>query len=120
MQLWLGRHHQREKRYGPSPDNNYKSGKFNGFFKRRPKTTHGARDAELAREKNVAMRPSHEANYVETTHATHATHATPAGGYNSHPTTAGGYHTHPTGASVNPYGYDTTRSAPTRNAATNY
>src|SRR5215469_5211100 len=52
MQLWLGRHHQREKRYGPSPANNYTSGSGNKWFNRRrgPKTTHDAygKDSEAA------------------------------------------------------------------------
>jgi len=36
FQLWLGRRHQKDKRYGPSPANNYTSGSSRGgFFSRR-------------------------------------------------------------------------------------
>lgn len=121
MQFWLGRHHQREKRYGPSPSNNYTSGSGNRWFGRRrgPKTTHAAyaKDAEVADGLGVAdhdLRPSHETGYTGTTAGTgtytgnkyEATSAIP---------TSGGYHTGPTGTSVNPYGYEATRTA-----ATNY
>lgn len=92
MQLWLGRHHQREKRFGPSPANNYTSGSGNKWFKRRrgPKTTRAAyaKDTEVAGGLAVAD------NDLRTT---------------------GGYHTGPVGTGVNPYGYDNRRTA-----ATNY
>jgi hypothetical protein len=98
MQLWLGRHHQREKRFGPSPANNYTYGSGNKWFKRRrgPKTTQAAyaKDTEVAGGLNAPDAPAHETGYTGTT---------------------GGYHTGPVGTSVNPYGYDNHR--PT---ATNY
>lgn len=98
MQLWLGRHHQREKRFGPSPANNYTSGSGNRWFGRRrgPKTTHDAyaKDTEVAGGLAAADHPSHETGYTGTT---------------------GGYHTGPIGTSVNPYGYENRRTA-----ATNY
>jgi hypothetical protein len=101
MQLWLGRHHQREKRFGPSPANNYTSGSGNKWFKRRrgAKTTHAAyaKDSEAAGGLAAAdhdLRPSHEPGYTGTT---------------------GGYHTGPIGTSVNPYGYENRHTA-----ATNY
>lgn len=145
IQFLLARHHRREKRYGPSPDNNYTSGKTGRkFWVRKPKTTH---DAELG-----------TVNGTTTTHATHTspamTHSTtpavglatdghhhdirpsgdtgytgstvapPGSHYNKYegqfqpqePTTHIGYYTAPTGTAVNPYGYDNT----TRGTATNY
>lgn len=120
MQFWIGRHHQREKRYGPSPANNYTSGSGSRWFSRRrgPKTTHAAyaKDAEAAGGLGVAdpdMRPSHEAGYTGTTAGT----GTYTGNkYEPSPTipTTGGYHTGPTGSSVNPYGYES------HTTATNY
>ena len=47
IQLLLGKHHKKEKRYGPGPSNNYTSGSGSTkkpFWKRNKKTT---RDAEL-------------------------------------------------------------------------
>lgn len=43
----LVRHHKKEKRYGPSPSNNYTKGTRKPFWKRN-KATKGTRDAELA------------------------------------------------------------------------
>jgi hypothetical protein len=118
--LFIGRHHQKEKRIGPSPTNNYTSGSGNRWFKRNkrsPKTTHDAyaKDAELgaagglAAGHNAEFRPSHE---------TGTTVGAPTGTFVDHkqhnqppiPTT-GGYHTGPTGSTVNPYGYDNTQTA---------
>jgi len=125
VQLWLGRHHKREKRFGPSPSNNYTSGSGNRWFRRKrgPKTTHAAynKDAELgalgagglAADHTAEYRTSHETGYTGTT----AGHNTYTGNkYDSTqpaiPTT-GGYHTGPTGTGVNPYGYENTRTAGT-------
>jgi len=122
MQLWIGRHHRREKRYGPSPANNYTSGSGNRWFRRRqgPKTTHAAytKDAEATGGLAVAdhdIRPSHETGYTGTTAGT-GTGTYTGNKYEANPTipTAGGYHTGPAGSSVNPYGYEHTT------AATNY
>lgn len=46
LQVLLGRHHKKEKRYGPSPSNDYTAGtgKKQPFWKRKTKTK---RDAEL-------------------------------------------------------------------------
>jgi hypothetical protein len=131
MQLWLGRHHKREKAFGPSPTNNYTSGSGGKWFKRRrgPKTTHAAyaKDAEatggLAAPTTTGageFRPSHEtgttagygdSTYVGSKYEPHDSHVPQA----AIPTTAG-YHTAPTGTGVNPYdgGYNQ------RTAATNY
>jgi hypothetical protein len=122
MQFWIGRHHQHEKRYGPGPSNNYTSGSGTRWFGRRgrgPRTTHAAyaKDAEATGGLAAAdpdIRPSHETGYTGTTAGT----GTYTGNkYETTPTipTASGYHTGPMGTSVNPYGYENTRTA-----ATNY
>jgi hypothetical protein len=131
-QLWLARHHQREKRYGPSPKNNYTSGSGGSWFKRRRaakanKTAH--KDAELGAIGGAGLAAHHvqHADAIRTSHETGYTGTTAGGTYagekyeNTHaPThpvipTNGGYHTGPTGTSVNPYGYDNTAKV-----ATNY
>jgi len=140
VQLWMGRHHQKQKRYGPSPANNYTKGNGIKFWKRK----HGARSAHAAVAKDA------EAGAFATTGVA-ATHNGHNGTHNGHngthngihndahnaalaqdnsyvgnkyeaaPThgatvpTAGGYHTAPVGTGVNPYGYDNTRTP-----ATNY
>ncbi|KAF2161770.1 hypothetical protein M409DRAFT_58846 [Zasmidium cellare ATCC 36951] len=63
MQVLLVRHHKKEKRYGPSPSNNYTSGfGKRKFWQRKPKGN--ARDTELGAGGLAAhgpdMRPSHE------------------------------------------------------------
>jgi hypothetical protein len=125
IQLFLGRHHQREKRYGPSPANNYTSGSGGRFWRRnrRPRTTRQARDAELAAtgalpvaDKHHTVRPSHETGYTGSTVA--APGATTAM-YDNH-----GKPVEPVGAPVdteyrhsgNPYGYENT----SHHHATNY
>jgi len=128
MQLWLGRHHKREKAFGPSPTNNYTKGSGGSWFKRRrgAKTTHDAyaKDAEATGALGVPVaesRRSHETGYTNTTAG--MTDGTYAGNkYETHQThvpqaaipTAGGYHTAPTGTAVNPYGYEN------RTAGTNF
>ena len=122
-QLAIGRNHQREKRFGPSPANNYTSGSGKKWFRRKrgPRTTHDAyaKDAETGivgggaagglAAPDHTVRPSHDTGYTGTTvgNANAYTHDK----YNA-PATHGGYHTAPTGTGVNPYGYDnTTRPA---------
>jgi uncharacterized membrane protein YedE/YeeE len=127
MQLWLGRHHQREKRFGPSPKNNYTAGSGPKWFRRRrgPKTTHDAyaKDAESAGALGVPLadtRHSHETGYTGTTAGVADTYA--GNKYDQHQThipqaaipTTGGYHGAPTGTAVNPYGYEN------RTAGTNF
>jgi len=126
VHIWLGRNHQREKKFGPSPKNNYTAGSGSKWFNRRRgrKTTHDAyaKDAEAQGALGVppaAVRTSHETGYTGTTagHATdgYARDSYGADKYNQHATvpTAGGYHTAPAGSGVNPYGYDNTRTAGT-------
>lgn len=74
FELALMRHHKKEKRYGPSPSNNYTSGsrKRFGFGRRKNKTT---RDAELATmgggvagdKHHNGIRPSHDTGVTGTT-----------------------------------------------------
>ncbi|KAI9893414.1 MAG: hypothetical protein M1814_006711 [Vezdaea aestivalis] len=61
LQLALGRRNQRDKRYGPSPSNNYTSGSKKRFgFGRRKKA---ARDTEMA----TAARQSHDTGFTGST-----------------------------------------------------
>ncbi|QDS73803.1 hypothetical protein FKW77_005931 [Venturia effusa] len=129
-QLWLARHHRREKRYGPSPKNNYTSGTSAGgsWFKRRRATKankHASPDAELGAGAGLPAHHVQHADAVRTSHETGYTGTTAGGTYSgekyetTHPThtipTNGGYHTGPTGTSVNPYGYDNTAAKPSAN-----
>jgi hypothetical protein len=67
LQVLLVRHHKKEKRYGPSPANNYTSGVGRTPFWRRNKKIHSTRDAEMATAGTGAIRPSHETGYTGTT-----------------------------------------------------
>jgi len=123
VQLWLGRHHQKEKRYGPSPSNNYTTGSGNRWFKRNrgPKTTNQAyqKDAELGAVGAGGLAAAHHDDF-RPSHETGTTVGGPTGTFTDHkyetqPTipTTGGYHTGPTGSTVNPYGYENTHNAHT-------
>jgi len=116
MQIALVRNHKKEKRFGPSPSNNYTSGygRRKGLFARKNKDT--TRDAEVAGAGGLAAahpdtRPSHETGYTGTT----------VGGANAYtndkvePATGNhtGYYNAPTGTgATNPY--------TTTGTATNY
>jgi len=81
FQLFLGRHHKREKRFGPSPTNGYTSGTagHRRFWQRKPKTTYtkdaeagtfgtgGVGGAGLMTDHHVDTRPSHETAYTGST-----------------------------------------------------
>ncbi|EME48691.1 hypothetical protein DOTSEDRAFT_67657 [Dothistroma septosporum NZE10] len=117
LQVALVRHHKKEKRYGPSPSNNYTSGfGKKKFWQRKPKDT-TIRDTELGAGGLAApgpdMRPSHETGLTGSTVGNTGTFDKtvhePAGAHT-------GYYTQPQGAGVNPYGYD----ARTTGTATNY
>ncbi|KAF2424391.1 hypothetical protein EJ08DRAFT_617919 [Tothia fuscella] len=142
VQLWLGKHHQKEKKYGPSPKNNYKSGSGNRWFKRKskaPKHTHDSytKDAELGAvgagtggpaaghqeydvEHHKVIGHHHNNADFRPSHETGTTVGGPleiiGNKYETttptHPTT-GGYHTGPTGTHVNPYGYENNRTTGT-------
>ncbi|KAF2741097.1 hypothetical protein EJ04DRAFT_507517 [Polyplosphaeria fusca] len=110
VQLALGRHHKKEKRFGPSPSNNYTRGSGVKFWQRRRKNRGGLRDPEMAGAVPPSgtlapgatdVRPSHDTAYTGSTVAPQsATYENP------HKPLHGGYHTAPTGT------YN--------NAATNY
>lgn len=125
IQLAIGRNHQKEKKYGPSPANNYTSGSGNKWFRRKrgPKTTrdaYAANDAETGIVEGGSaghlaapgheMRPSGDTGYTGSTMgANNAAYGHDK--YNAPPMpTHGGYHTAPSGTGVNPYGYDNTRT----------
>ena len=105
MQIMLVRHHRKEKRYGPSPSNNYTSGygsKFGFGRKKAAPTTNKDQEAGAGGLGYNApdTRVSHETGYTGSAAAPH-THG------------HSGYYTAPTGtATQNPYGYT--------NTATNY
>jgi hypothetical protein len=111
VQVWLGRRHVRDRRYGPSPANEYTSGSGIRWFRRRG----GARSAHAAAVKEAAP----DGAFTRAS-------ATDGGGgvgaaarlsaYDQEQPVvdngpqrysevyhAGGYHTAPTGAGVNPY-----------------
>ncbi|KAF1991475.1 hypothetical protein K402DRAFT_388874 [Aulographum hederae CBS 113979] len=126
VQIFLGRHHQKEKRYGPSPANGYTAGSGGKFWQRKrgPKTTNDAyaKDAEvgvagshLAPGHDNTVRPSHDTAYTGSTMASPTNGTYTGNKYEPTPAmpAAGGYHTAPQGSGVNPYGYDNTR--PTAN-----
>ncbi|KAF1812610.1 hypothetical protein P152DRAFT_343991 [Eremomyces bilateralis CBS 781.70] len=106
IQLALGRNYQKEKRYGPSPANNYTSGTGSHWWRRNrgPRTTKEAYAAEPeyapASESGLTGGPR-DVLPEGSTNGTNASYGT-------------GYHTAPTGTSTgNPYEYN-------RTPATNY
>jgi len=125
FQLWLARHHQKEKRYGPSPANNYGKGSGVRFFQRR----RGERSAHAAAAKDAEAggfaatdgthTNGHHHNGVGAADGTYVGNKyeepSMAGTHNTGVPTAGGYHTGPTGTAVNPYGYDKTHATPGTN-----
>ena len=69
LQFLLIRHHKKEKRYGPSPSNNYTSGAGRKPFWKRNRNKRATRDAELATAPAAGGygRPSHDTGYTDTT-----------------------------------------------------
>lgn len=133
VQVALVRHHKKEKRFGPSPANNYTSGSGKRRFwnrKREGAAVGGAAAGTAAYEhhhhKNTATRdpemgavdtrPSHDTAYTGSTMAPPVQHGTgivkdaePVGNTTHHHhghSTHGGYYTQPEGTGVNPYGYN--------------
>jgi len=107
VQLALARHHKKEKRFGPSPANNYTSGRGTRFFGRRGRKNRGLRDPEVAAGAGTLatgpthdVRPSHDTAYTGSTVAAggpyEPTHKPLIGGYHTAPTTT--YPTHSTPA----------------------
>lgn len=110
VQLALGRHHKKEKRFGPGPSNGYTRGSGVKFWQRRKARRTGLRDPEMAGGVPASttlapgatdVRPSHDTAYTGSTAARHS-----ATYENANKPIHGGYHTAPTGT------YN--------NAATNY
>ena len=85
----LVKHHQKEKRYGPSPTNNYTKGKGRKpFWRRNKKATKGTRDAEMA----TAPAAGRFSNDGTTLNGSHYGHTEPKYGQ------PGYGHTHPQAA----------------------
>jgi hypothetical protein len=108
VQLALARHHKKEKRFGPSPANNYTSGAGRGgFFGRGRKNKVAAhRDPEVAAGAGTLstgpthdVRPSHDTAYTGSTVAG-------AGTYEHNKPLVGGYHGAPATHST-PYAHST-------------
>ncbi|USW47656.1 hypothetical protein Slin15195_G009750 [Septoria linicola] len=112
MQLVLIKHHQKEKRYGPSPKNNYTSGfGKKKFWQRKPKNT--TRDAEMAGGAGGLAVPAHHDNRASYETGTTVGHNAALHDKTTEPATShSGYYTQPQGTGVNPYG--------TTGTATNY
>ena len=115
-QIMLLRHHKKEKRYGPSPSNNYTSGKGSRFGRKKASPT-TMKQAEAGNGGYASTAPVAHNNQTAYTGTT----AAPSSGYTyDRPTgnqpnalppqgTHGGYYTAPTGtAAHNPYGYNNT------------
>ena len=117
--MFLGRHHKKEKRFGPGPTNNYTAGSGRKFWQRKNRKSE-LRDPEVATvpattaatTNHAALAPGAHHDY-RPSHDTHMTGSTAYGGaphvadgpldkttYNA-PVT-GGYHTAPTGTYATP------------------
>jgi hypothetical protein len=113
VQLWLGRRHVREKRYGPSPANDYTSGSGIRWFRRRggAKSAHAAAVKEAAPEAFTGTGAINSEGLNQYDGSADQTFVGTGPGRYSNVYEAGGYHTAPTGAAVNPYGYNRTNPA---------
>jgi hypothetical protein len=71
VQFLLARHHKKEKRFGPSPSNNYTHGTRKAPFWKRNRKTYATRDAEIATAGHPAAAPgfrhSHETGMTGST-----------------------------------------------------
>lgn len=111
FQVFVSRHHQKEKKYGPSPKNNYTSGSGGKFWKRKPKTTKDAyangNNAELGGVGATGgMAHTNGRSSYETGYTSNNTSDAYGSMNNKYEAPHSGYHTGPTGTSVNPYGYN--------------
>jgi hypothetical protein len=99
VQVFLMRHHKKEKAFGPGPSNGYTKGSGVKFWQRNRRTT-GNRDPEVGTVPTTQgglapqgaphdYRPSHDTAY------TGSTVAAPHNGYDSHKPVTGGFHTAP-------------------------
>ncbi|KAF1962865.1 hypothetical protein CC80DRAFT_434139 [Byssothecium circinans] len=111
VQFCLGRHHKKEKRFGPSPANGYTRGSGVKFFGRRRGRKGTMRDPEMAGAVPAAgtstlapgahdYRPSHDTAYTGSTVTAPGT--TYEHAHKPHSPLAGGYHTAPTGTYATP------------------
>jgi len=106
LQLFINKHHKKEKRYGPGPSNGYTKGSGIKFWQRNSRRNRGVRDPEVAATPVAAgglaapghdVRPSHDTAY------TGSTVAAPGAGYDHNKSRlSGGYHTAPTGTYQTP------------------
>lgn len=150
VQVALVRHHKKEKRFGPSPANNYTSGSGKRRFWNRKRggaaagagtaaagtaayehhhhnNTTATRDPEMGA---VDTRPSHDTAYTGSTMAPTGQAGTglvkdaePVGNTTHHHhghSTHGGYYTQPEGTGVNPYGYSINTGANANTAGRNF
>ncbi|KAL5118937.1 hypothetical protein ACEQ8H_003066 [Pleosporales sp. CAS-2024a] len=116
FQLFMTKHHAKEKRYGPGPSNGYTKGSGKKFWQRNQRNR-GVGDPEVAAAPVAAgglaapmahdMRPSHDTAYTGSTVAApgvddhHHHHHKKTNGLLG-PSLAGGYHTAPTGTYQTP------------------
>ncbi|KAH7122255.1 hypothetical protein B0J11DRAFT_531036 [Dendryphion nanum] len=105
VQVALGRHHKKEKRFGPSPANNYTRGSGIKFWQRRRAKRSGLHDPEMAGaaaaprvSSTLAPGATHDYRHSHDTAYTGSTVAPHSATYeNPHKPLVGGYHTAPTG-----------------------
>lgn len=104
LQIFMNRHHKKEKRYGPSPSNGYTRGSGVKFWQRNQRKRSGVRDPEVGTVPHATgglaapthdVRPSHDTAYTGSTVAAPGTGYDTAHGHNKR--VSGGYHTAPTG-----------------------
>lgn len=107
LQIFLGRHHKKEKKYGPSPSNGYTKGSGVKFWQRgrRNKNAH-LRDPEVAAVPppaagGLGVPATHDYRASHDTAYTGSTVAAPGAGYEHNKPLGGGYHTAPNGTYKN-------------------
>jgi hypothetical protein len=104
VQVLLVRHHKKEKRYGPSPSNNYTSGSSKRkFWQRKPKATPHDTEMSPAGVAAVNGRPSYETSTTVGNNAGFGKDNIDPTTYGntSYAPTAAGYHTQPQGTAAN-------------------
>ncbi|KAF2036168.1 hypothetical protein EK21DRAFT_96137 [Setomelanomma holmii] len=98
LQLFLTKHHKKEKRYGPGPSNGYTKGSGAKFWQRNQRKK-GLRDPEVGTVpvSGGLAAPAHDVRPSHDTAYTGSTVAAPNTGYVHDKPVTGGYHTAPTG-----------------------
>ena len=108
FQLFMTKHHKKEKRYGPGPSNGYTKGSGIKFWQRNQRNR-GLQDPEVAATPVAAgglavpahdVRPSHDTAYTGSTVG--VPHANCVDDHHKTGTLNGGYHTAPTGTYQTP------------------